>query len=150
MIVNVNTARVRARMRTLTNGVENVASEMISTLAEVQQTNAKSSKLFKTHSPNGGLRANIIIEKMERFTSTVKANKFYAVYVEKGNGKPGDYIYPVRAKALRFVINGELVFRKRVKTSAPRPFMGTAFELTKRFAPSYLNSRLSRFVKDGT
>lgn len=51
------------------------------------------------------------------------ANTFYASWVNFGNGPPGARIYPIRAKALKFYINNELMFRKSVKTSRPMPFM---------------------------
>jgi hypothetical protein len=52
-----------------------------------------------------------------------------AKYAIEGN-KPkggGDYIYPVRAKALSFTINGKRMVRKRVHTAPPHD---TIYQLT--------------------
>jgi hypothetical protein len=52
----------------------------------------------------------------------IVATEKYASFVENGRGP----VEVKRAKFLRFEIDGQLFFRKRVKEAAPRPFMGLA------------------------
>lgn len=78
---------------------------------------------------------------------TVIADTSYAGYVEFGNGPPGGKIYPKRAKALRFVIDGKVLFRKWVRTSKPRPFMGNARTLMVSFIPDLFNSSIGRMIQ---
>ena len=64
-------------------------------------------------------------------TATVGTNVPYGVVWEK-SGLPARDIFPVKAKALRFEINGTVLFRKHVHVpaQAPRPFLKPAlFEL---------------------
>lgn len=58
----------------------------------------------------------------------IVAAKEYASYVENGRGP----VEAKKAKALRFVIDGIVFFRKRVGPAAPRPFMSIAFQKCER------------------
>ena len=57
-------------------------------------------------------------------------NHIYPMSVEYGRSE----VYPVRAKALAFYLNGELVFRKSVGRAEPRPFVAPAYEKTDDIA----------------
>ena len=69
----------------------------------------------------------------------VYAARKYAEFVHKGTGIYGPLkrpIRPVRAKALRFKIGGEVMFRRSVKGMRPRPFLTRAVQ---KIIPSQLN-----------
>lgn len=57
-------------------------------------------------------------------------NHIYPLCLEFGR----DEVYPVRAKALAFYLDGELVFRKKVGKAEPRPFVAPAYERTDAIA----------------
>ena len=57
-------------------------------------------------------------------------NHIYPMSVEYGRSE----VYPIRAKALAFYLNGELVFRKSVGKADPRPFVAPAYEKTTSIA----------------
>ena len=59
-----------------------------------------------------------------------RINHIYPMSVEYGRGP----VYPIRAKALAFYLNGELVFRKSVGPAKPRPFVAPAYEVTGQIA----------------
>ncbi len=61
-------------------------------------------------------------------------------------GIPAHDVVPVRAKALRFVIGGEVLFRKRARIPAqgPRPFLKPALAAIAPFARAQMASSLQR------
>jgi phage gpG-like protein len=80
-----------------------------------------------------GRLANSIAVRFEStataITATVGTNVPYGVMWET-TGKPAQTIRPKRAKALRFEIGGEVLFRKSVTIPAqpPRPFLKPALQ----------------------
>src|SRR5665213_811022 len=82
-----------------------------------------------SHNGSSGLKSESKTygEQTGKYSARLIANTFYATWVEFGNGPPGGKIYPIWAKALRFQINGQDVFRKWVRTSKPKPFMAPTF-----------------------
>ena len=133
--------------------IANLISSLIPTveksldkIAQVAVDHVKSTTLFKG-SPDSGIRANTIIIKDGQLSRTVLANKFYAFYLEEGNNQKGPYIYPVKAKALHFKVNGEDVFCKRAKTHEGYHFMEAAFKHTMSVANNIINEDLGRIIK---
>lgn len=59
-------------------------------------------------------------------TGSVQAGGGPAWYAELFEHGESIDIYPVKAKALRFVIGGEVFFRKHIHLDLPRPFMAPA------------------------
>jgi len=114
-------------------------------IAKVAQQQAKSSHLFGG-SVNGGLRAAIKILSNGRFSRTVLADKDYAGYVEYGNNQKGPYIYPIRAKALHFFMNGKEIFAKRVRAHGPLPFMDEAKQYTIKKIPSIITKHIKEIL----
>lgn len=64
----------------------------------------------------------------------IAAEKYYAAWVHDGNDPGGGWIYPKRAKFLRFVEpGGGFVFARRVRASKPNPFLRDALEEVMAF-----------------
>lgn len=120
--------------------------ESLDVLTEIGVTNAKSSKIFKNRT--GRLRSEISSLRNGSFARQVISPTEYAKWVEFGNrpGGTGERIYPKRAKALRFVINGKVLFRRWVRSHGPLPYMAPARQLVSTFLPDLINSRLERLV----
>lgn len=108
-------------------------------IAEAVQKHAKESKLYK----GSALRSSIKISKA-RLSRTVLADKEYAFWVEEGNNQKGPYIYPRKAKVLRFVSNGSVVFAKRVRAHGPLPFMAQAVAAVAPQAESIVVDELTK------
>lgn len=58
---------------------------------------------------------------------TVGSRLHYAGYVENGRG----WVYPKKAKALRFVINGKVIYAKKARPSKPVRYLAKAFSRMK-------------------
>lgn len=86
---------------------------------------ARTSKLYKkhTHELEKSIGIKVIAADHVQTIATAK----HAWWVQNGNTpEGGGNIYPKRAKALRFVINGTTIFAKWVRPAAPRPYMTEA------------------------
>lgn len=117
----------------------------LDTLAEIGATNAKSTRLYRNRT--GLLRRETKWLKAGALMRTVIADTGYASYIENGNDPGGGRIYPRRAKALRFVIDGKVIFRKSVRAAKPRPFMAEARRTLIQFIPSLIESDLERLFQ---
>jgi hypothetical protein len=122
----------------------------MTTLTEIGVSNAKSSTLFKNRT--GNLRNNIkatapTFSANGSISAEVLADTSYAGYVEYGNNQKGPRIYTVHAKALRFVINGKVVFAKSVKAHGPLPFMGNAQGVVESLAPTIIGNAVARLFE---
>lgn len=123
---------------------KNVASALQRT-SVAAATYAKLSKLYKSHTY--GLRKSIRHQLVNEFHSKVSANAKYAGWVEDGT-QP----HPIRArrkKALRFVQNGAVTFRKSVfhPGTKPRPFMKEAQEKATPLFDRLCNEAADRSFK---
>ncbi len=107
---------------------------------------AKLTTAFKGNSSTG-LRQAIKFIDNGSLAKTVIADKWYAYYVEFGNNQKGPYIYPVRAKALRFYYNGQIMFRKWVRSHGPLPFLYPAYQKVRPEIVPEINRVLSNLVK---
>lgn len=81
----------------------------------------RNSNVFQSHGTNN-LKAATRDFSVGPMVRGIISDKYYASWLNYGNGPPGSRIYPTQAKALRFVINGEIFYRKFVRAAAPRPF----------------------------
>lgn len=99
---------------------------------------AKRTNRFKDRS--GALRKSIRAVRTGKFTAKAVAGTDHAYYIENGN-KPrnGNLIRPKKAKALRFVLNGQVVFRRFVRAAAPRPFMKDARDVSMPIFERYVH-----------
>lgn len=126
--------------------VNNLPSAIDSALDKIGaegQKHAASSTLYK----GSNLRKNIKVVEDGQLAKSLVADTGYAYYVEFGNNQQGDRIYPKKAKALRFVVDGEVIFRKWVKAHGPIPFMTQAREQMIHYAPTALHDALSDLMK---
>ena len=128
----------------LINSLPGVADRILDKTAELAQKRAKATTLFKDNT--GGLRKAIGIQKNGKMARTVIADKFYAFYVEEGNNQKGPYIYPKRAKALHFFINGQEIFAKRVRSHGPLPFLRVSRDFTEKLANAIAEKELKKWI----
>lgn len=78
----------------------------------------------------------------------VLANKFYARWVEYGNGPAGSRIYPTKSSCLHFYMpDGTEVFAKSVKASEPKPFMASAVSFINDNKISILRKHINKALK---
>jgi hypothetical protein len=72
---------------------------------------------------------------------------WYAIIWEKTGHKAFD-VEPVTAQALRFVIEGEVLFRRRVHIpeEGPRPFMGPALDANRTKILVHLQSTINEII----
>jgi len=124
-------------IRTLEPAMDKAVHE----IAKIVQFKARTSTLFK----GTALRKAIGIQNNGSLSRTVLADKDYAGYVEYGNNQKGSYIYPVRAKALHFRINGQEIFAKKVRSHGPLPFMRVARDFAEKEAPKVINKALHKW-----
>lgn len=112
---------LKARHEKLADG----ASRAVFLAAQSAAIFAKQTKLFKDRT--GRLRKSIKAVQTGKYSARAIAGTNHAYYIENGN-KPrsGNVIRPKKAKALRFKLNGVVVFRKFVTPADPRPFMREA------------------------
>ena len=115
-------------------------------IGKVGQQSASTSNLYKS---TGHLRKNIKYVENGQLDKAVVADTNYAGYVEFGNNQQGSIIKPKKAKALRFVVNGEVIFRKWVRAHGPIQFMSKAREDMVSAAPLILRDMFENLVKRG-
>lgn len=132
----IDSSAFRDALKNIANNLPSTVDKILNDLAIIGQQSASTSTLYKGTT----LRKRIIIQDGS-LAKTILADAPYAYWVENGNGPPGSKIYPKSAKALRFVIDGQVFFRKWVRASAPRPFMQEAHNLILSQANQVINSR---------
>lgn len=123
-------------------GVEEGIKNGLEEVAKFAQSHAENTSLFN-HNGSNGLKKNIIIKEAGSNVRDVIANKPYASYVEYG--RPG--FSAKNAKALRFVINGEVIFRKSVGPAPPKPFMKQAAEAAQQKADFLMNQEIEQKMR---
>jgi hypothetical protein len=114
---------LKSRYEKLDDGVERAL--LLS--AEGAAAYAKQHGNFQNRS--GALRASIRGELRGRHRAVTIADARHAFWIENGN-KPtnDDFIRPKKGKFLRFVVNGQTVFAKKVRPLTPRKYMAQARE----------------------
>lgn len=130
MNVSFETSKFTAWIKGATEKLESHARGALDRSARATAVFAKSSDLYQSHTYN--LRKSIRPELLTGYRARVVAGGSsapYAFFVE--NGTRAHPIVARRAKVLRFVQNGDTVFRRRVfhPGTKPRPFMQTARDL---------------------
>lgn len=65
-----------------------------------------------------------------KITAIVTFDTYYATWINNGNGRPGGYIYPRRARVLRFKPGGgqAFVYARRVKVYEGSQFLTKALD----------------------
>lgn len=105
---------------------------------------ARETKLFKN---NGPLRDATNFHITSKTSGFVLADKSYAQFLEFGNNQGGPYIYPRKAKALHFFINGEEVFVKKVRSHGPLPFMDNAGKIVEAAIEEIWNKNIEKQIR---
>ena len=105
-------------------GVEQIAKRNISFQEKWINKNCKN--------PSGILASSIEMTGTDySITTGTRINDVYPMSIEYGHKE----IVPIRAKALAFYSDdGELIFRKRVRATKPRPFVAPAYNDTDKIA----------------
>ena len=78
---------------------------------------------FKNTGNPAGLRNSFLVA-YDKAGFTFMSTPFYSSYVDQGRG----WVFPIRAKCLRFVIDGRVIFAMKARPSRPRLFMQEAQE----------------------
>ena len=117
-------------------------SSMLDEIGKIGETHAKATTLYKG---NGLRKATKFVSEGE-LTKYLIADTGYAGYVEFGNNQQGDKIYPKKGKVLRFVIDGEVIFRKWVRAHGPLPFMRQARDHMIDVAPGIVAAHFNTLV----
>jgi HK97 gp10 family phage protein len=127
-------------------GLQNGAHQALVSAVKAAHDSARTTDLFKD-GPDAKLRNSIVMAITGSLSGSVSAGgraASYARFVE--NGTPPHDIKPKKAGALRFVLNGEVVFRRIVHHpgTAERPFMARAAavgEQTLDYGMEYFSER---------
>ena len=139
----LDASSLKRKLQTLAARLENAVEAGLNDAAETGAVKARTTTIYTPRSPTG-LQARTYAETTGKLQRRIIANTFYASWVNFGNGPPGSRIYPVRAKALRFVINGQVFYRKWVRASKPKPFMTQ----TNEFEKTYLKQAIATSVQN--
>ncbi len=73
----------------------------------------------------------------------IDTDKAYAQYVEYGRGP----VRAINAKALRFIINGEVIFRKSVGPMAAQPFVRQSLTSASTSFTNIFDKHIKRLIK---
>lgn len=142
-MITVDGGRTRSGLANLKAGIRQAAGLTLDAAIEAAKASAKSTTLWKDQS--GTTRSSIRSERtgLRGFVEAGGAAKF----LEEGT-KP--HLIVAHGKALRFVVEGNVLFRKWVRHpgTAPRPFMREARQrgetAAEWAAEIYVNSAIQR------
>lgn len=147
-LVTINTSRIRKALTELNAAITKGAFASATIAAKMAHVSAKTTRMFNDRT--GGLRQSIKQGSFVGYPSTfVAAYASHARFVNDGT-RPHE-IRARNARALRFVMNGSVMFRARVMHpgTAPRPFMMAAFLVgwgaLRRALNDHTNAAISRF-----
>lgn len=123
---------LEASVNRLKKGLTDGSKEAVKDIARRNKSFQEQLINIVCDNPSGRLMSSITAEKQNDFTYLVgtRITEIYPMSVEYGRRE----VYPKRAKALAFYLDGELVFRKKVGRAEPRPFVAPAYETTKGVA----------------
>lgn len=136
--------KFRSAVKKLILNIENAVDIALTELGFTTQTAAQQSRSFRSRT--GNLVRSIQVLAPDRWNRVVSANAPYAHYVEFGNNRNGPWIYPKYKKALKFELNGQTVFAKRVRSHGPLPYMTPARDRAEKIAPQVISSYIARAI----
>jgi len=142
----IDASGLHKKIANLHNSLASALEKAVQEVAEQGAQVARTEKEYQSHG-GSGLEQATVAYKNSAFSQGIIANKPYASWVEYGNGPPGSRIYPIHAKALHFTINGQEVFAKSVKASAPKPFMSKAVSFVNRSGAQIVADHLNSFLR---
>ena len=147
MSVAVSHGRLFDQLRDLGAGIHNNVAQAIKVATDAAYQDAKGTTLFKDRT--GDLRGSIA-ESTDGLTGKVwRGRKRYFGFV--ANGTAPHVIEGRNGGMLRFVVNGSVIFRRRVNHpgTAPRPFMQHAHDIGARTLDAvgerFVNAAVRRF-----
>lgn len=125
MSVSIDLRDFERAFADLQAGLQNGAHQALVSAVTAAHDSARTTDLFKD-GPDAKLRKAITKGTRDALSGFIRAGTRYAQFVESGT-KPHE-IRPKSAGALRFVVNGAVMFRKVVHHpgTAERPFMARA------------------------
>jgi len=109
-------AALRHAASNFESAIDDALSETAAKGAQLAQDTGRA--VFHSYSAKG-LISKIQPLRNSAFQHSIIADAPYASWVEHGRG----WIFPVRAKALRFIVDGKAVFAAYARPSQPKPFM---------------------------
>ena len=94
----------------------------------------------------GELRNSLFSRQTTMYRMEIGSRSRYAIFVEKGT-RP-HMIYPVRARALRFVVDGKVVFARKVRHPGTRaqPFVKPTVDRFVVFIREQILSKVRIFI----
>jgi hypothetical protein len=124
-MINVDNKKLLKQINKFTSRLH---EEIDKGLTEIASKGATQARTKINGRSSNGLWENTKAYRTSALDQGILANKFYASWVEYGNGPTGTRIYPVSAKFLHFWIDGKEIFAKSVSASQPHPFMQKAID----------------------
>lgn len=139
------TRSIQDNIALITSGLQNAITKGLDAASEEGVRHIRTTHEFQYYGDNG-IKSHTTVIKESPTIRGVLTDRYYASWVNYGNAPLGTKIYPVNAKALRFVINGQVFFRKWVRASRPRPFFTNMVEMEKKFLPQALATAYTDFI----
>lgn len=134
--ISFNMSDLLALLDDIVVGLPNAVDEALAQCGQIvateeaKRTKGELSKSFYTYNDGNG-------------TQIVDSSKDYAQYLEYGRGP----ITAIKAKALRFVINGEVIFRKSVGPMKAQPYVNASIIVSQSQFNLIFQRRLNKLVK---
>lgn len=123
------------------NKLSSTTESTVRDLADIGIKAAQETNLFKTSST---FKEHVIFVPLDETSGFITFDADYGHWLEEGNNQKGSYIYPVNGKALKFQVNGQTIFAKKVKTHGPLPFMSNAREKVEQSIEEIFNRNFSK------
>lgn len=134
-MLKVDTSKTVSALDAIINKLDNFHDNVLKDITKLgRQVAQQKSK--------GSLSKSIKVEDKDSNQKQLLAPKPYATYVE--NGRPG--IRTQGKGVLRFVINGQVFYRKSVGPAKPRPFMKPAGLSMKEHAAKIIQNNWNKIL----
>jgi len=151
LVFKIDFSRFRSIRKQYEDGLQRVHLGAVRAAGRQAADFARTNHKHKRRSGLATSKANLfhrVVRTTKRSTMGELANTtVYVRYSEFGNapgGAAGARIFPTSARALRFRINGVLIFRRSVASHGPLPFMFPAGRLFAQLVAIELDERLSQ------
>lgn len=141
-MINADASDLIKALNKIASTLPSAVDKAMDQVAALGTANAKGTTRFRA---GGKLRKETKFVNDGFLAKSVIADTGYAFYVEFGNNQKGSIIR-AKGKALRFVIDGKVIFRKSVKAHGPLPFMNDARNAMIEAAPSIISTAISNVI----
>lgn len=145
--LRADTAPFRTALQGMAGRLTGAVQQALAQTGAAAEASVKGSTRFKDKT--GTLRSTTRTHvEGTPFTRSISSPPNYAKWVQWGNrpGGTGDRIYPRKAKFLRFVLNGQVVFRRSVRAHGPLPYMTDARDVIASQLPGNLAAYVGRVL----